>query len=559
MIVQGRTASYALLALVALAVILRFVPGGDRPLIAALQLVLATMVVAVVPGGLAVLGWRAMPSLGMLEWLAISIALSFGIVHLITVAMILAHGSVLAVSGALVVALGGVGAWLAVRRTRPLSQLSVDVEDVIGLGLLLVLGVFLYIQGSPVAEWEDQIHVSIVRRMAALPRLTLDNFYLTPGVVYTYPFPSTHALMALVTRLSNLDALFVYHKLRFFWGPAALLMIYLWALAVFGRRAVATAALVTAAILTLTGMFAVVEGSYWGQLATYSHASDIAMAVLLPALLALSSRYIDSGSTHERQLLLTGVLLLLFMLTVVHIREVIQYAAYLGCFLVVAALCVPFRRTLGRTLTLLGLTFLVVMLYTVMLWQSAGVLHVTDLVQNQRDRVLAILATTPRLDLFLAPAWQLFPSFILWIDAAFHGITQVLLLIAPVAIVVFRDRPLVWLIAASGFAYLVVMSVPAFAVPYILLTYHEILITPIRNITPFLHLLAGPLLYAIASWLWTAWRPPVAAILGLMGAGIAIGLVGYLAPIAANRTERGFFVPAILAWSSTFLFLRALG
>ena len=557
MIVQGRTATFALLGLTSSTIAVHFMSGDDRPLIAALRLVLATTVVGVVPGGLLVLGWRAPLSLGLLEWLAISIALSFGIVHLVTVGMIVAHGNVPLLSGALVLALGLCAAWLALSRRRPICQLSVSFEDVVGLTLLIVLGALLYLQGSPIGEWEDQIHISIVRRMAALPHITLDNFYLTPGVVYTYPFPSTHALMAFITRLSNLDALFVYHKLRFFWGPAALLMIYLGALAVFGRRGVAAASLLTATILTLTGMFAVVEGSYWGQLATHSHASDIAMAVLLPALLALSYRYIDSDAKQERPLLLTGVALLIFMLTVVHIREVVQYAAYLGCFLLVATLCIPFRRTLPRTLLLFGMTVVTVAVYVP--WQSSLVGHITGLVDNERNRLLAILAATSARDLVLAPAWQLFPSFILWVDAAFHGLTQLLLLTAPLAIVVFRDRPLVWLIAASSLAYLIVMNVPVLAVSYILLTYHEILVTPIRNITPFLHLLAGPLLYAIASWLWTTIRPRAAAVVVIIAAGVTIGIVGYLAPLAANRSQLGFFVPAILAWGFAFLFLGLKG
>src|SRR5687767_8698430 len=209
MMVPGRTATFALLALTASTTAVHVLPGDDRPLIAALQLVLAATVVGVVPGGLVVLGWRAPLSLGLLEWLAISIALSFGIVHLITVAMIVAHGSVPLLSGVLVMALGLCAAWLALSRKGPSCQLSVNFEDVIGLALLLVLGALLYVQGSPIGEWEDQVHISIVRRMAALPRLTLDNFYFTPGVIYTYPFPSTHALMAFITRLSNLDALFV--------------------------------------------------------------------------------------------------------------------------------------------------------------------------------------------------------------------------------------------------------------------------------------------------------------------------------------------------------------
>ena len=531
-------------------------PGGDRPLIVALQLVLATFVVAVVPGGLAVVAWRATPSIGMLEWLAISVALSFGIVHLITVAMIVAHGGVPTLSGALVATLGAAGAWLAMARRTAATRVSIDIDDVIGLLFLVVLGALLYLQGSPVGEWEDQVHAAIVRRMAALPRLTLDKNLLPRARSRLHvPVSSTHALMAFITQLSNLDAMFVYHKLRFFWGPAALLMIYLGALAVFGRRAVATAALATAAVLTLTGVFAVVEGSYWGQLAVHSHASDIAMAVLLPALLALSYRYVDSDVKRERWMLLTAVALLLFMLTVVHIERSSQSGAYLGCFLAVSALYPPFRRNVRPTLLLLGLMFAIVALSVP--WQSAAVGHITELVGDQRGRVLRVLTATPPSELFFAPASKVFSSFVLWIDATFHGLTQLLLLAGPVAVVFFRDRPLVWLIATSTFAYLVVMNVPVLASAY----------SPpdlLRNTRdPYTQHHTVPALDCWPSALRDRIVPVDVAASARRRcardcwAGIAIGLLGYLAPLAANRTESGFFVQAILAWGSTFLFLGA--
>ena len=65
-------------------------------------------------------------------------------------------------------------------------------------------------------------------------------------------------------------------------------------------------------------------------------------------------------------------------------------------------------------------------------------------------------------------------------------------------IVVFRHRPLVWLISSSTIAYLAVMTVPLLAIPYIYLTYFEILHIPVRNLIWFVYMLAGAVLYIVA-------------------------------------------------------------
>jgi hypothetical protein len=538
-------------ALLALAASLTFVSDATATG-AAVKVIVATIAVGVLPGAVASLLWRPRATLGLLEWLAISIALSFGIVHLMTTGMVILHGGVPTASIVLLVALAtGLVALLFTRRDS--MRVSVGIDDALGLVVLIVLAVCLYAQGSPVAEWEDQIHAAIVRRLAALDHLTLDNLYLTPHVVYTYPFPSTHAFMAFVADIGHIDPLFVYHKIRFFWGPAAVLMIYLGATSVFGGRGIAAAALLTAAVLALTGVFGSVGESYWAQLATFSHASDVAMAVLLPALLALSYRFIDSDAPRERWLLFAGAVALAFTLTVVHIREVVQYTAYLGCFIVIASFCAAFRPLLRRTLLLFAATIAVAAVF--LMWHNRVVLHVTDLVDAQRARLVDIAQSLSGRDLVLASAPQVLSAFIQWLDACFLGITPLLLFAAPVAIVTFRFRPLAWLIAASAVAYLLVMNVPALAIPYVYLTYYEILFTPIRNLTPFLQLLAGPVLWIVAMWLWTTVRPRPVAIAALVGVGIALGVVGHVAPISANRSELRFFVPAILAWTAALVYL----
>jgi len=524
---------------------------------AAAKMIIATFAVGIVPGVLITLLWRPRPELDLLELAAIGIAVSFGVVHLLTIAIILLHSSVQVAALAMLAAEGCAAVWIwYASRTRTMT-IRASADDAIGVGLLVLVAACLYAQGSPFNGWEDQIHISIVRRLAALPRLTLDNFYVTPAVVYTYPFPSTHAFMALVARIGASDALFVYHKLRFFWSPAALLMVYLGARGMLGRPALGAAALVIAGVLTLAGLFAVVEGGYWGQLAVFSHTSDVAMAVLLPSLLAVTYCFVRSDLPRERGLTGAAAIALVFALAVVHSREVVQYLAYLGCFTCVAAVCARFRPQAKRAAMLLGASVMLALVF--LAWHNAEVGHVTDQVASERVKLRMVAASLSPHDLFLASAERVLGSYLIWFDAAFTGITQWLMLALPIVVVAFRDQALVWLIAASTVVYLLVMNIPALAIPYMYLTYHEILNTPIRNLTPFLHMFAGPLVYVIVFAVWTVIRQRLVAILVLTAAGVALGLAALLGPTAANQSEFRFFAPVLCAWLGAFLWLDRRG
>jgi len=524
---------------------------------AAAKVVVAALVVGVTPGVLITLAWRPRSELDLLELAAMGAAVSFGLVHLLTVAIILLHGSVQIGSVIMLAAQGCAagGIWYWSRHRTMLIRVAPD--DVIGLALLVLVAACLYAQGSPFNGWEDQIHVSIVRRLAALPRLALDNFYVTPGVVYTYPLPSTHAFMAFVARIGGSDALFVYHKLRFFWSPVALLMIYLGARAIFGRAALATAAMVLGGVLALAGVFAVVEGGYWGQLAVFSHTSDVAMAVLLPSLLAVTYCFVQSDLARERALMALAAIGLVFTLAVVHSREVVQYLVYLGCFTAVAAACAAFRPQAKRAAALLGASALLALVF--LAWHNSEVGHVTDQVAGERVKLRTIAASLSPHELFLSSSERVLGSYLIWFDAAFTGITQWLMLALPIVIVAFRQQALVWLIASSTLVYLLVMNIPALSIPYTYLTYHEILNTPIRNLTPFLHMLAGPLLYVIVLSAWAVIREPVIAIAGLAVTGVALGFIALLGPTAANQSEFRFFAPVACAWLGAFLWLDRSG
>src|SRR6185503_9996693 len=188
----------------------------------------------------------------------------------------------------------------------------------------------LYVAGSPYGSTEDAIHVAIVRRLRFLDAPSLHNIYVVPNVVYTYPFPGTHYLMAAISHVADLDPLFVYHKLRALWGFAALTLLYACARCLFESQRMALASALVAVLLVANGSFAGVPNFYWGQLAPYSHASDVAMGVLLPALLLLALHVFRAQSIRETTFFVIATGGLVVMLTMVHIREVLQFAAYLG-------------------------------------------------------------------------------------------------------------------------------------------------------------------------------------------------------------------------------------
>ncbi len=93
----------------------------------------------------------------------------------------------------------------------------------------------------------------------------------------------------------------------------------------------------TAVVFVCSGAFAMVAGfpAWWGQLVPYSYVPDVAMTVLLPALLVVTFGYLQSDVARERSFFFAATSMLVLMLTMIHIREVVQFAAYLGCFLVV--------------------------------------------------------------------------------------------------------------------------------------------------------------------------------------------------------------------------------
>lgn len=203
------------------------------------------------------LAWRPRTTFTLLEVIGLGLGVGFGLIQLFTIVAMVLHQPTTRML--LVLALWtAVHAYAAARQRSRGLDITVPRGELLLVALLIPLGALLYIIGAPHNAGEDQIHVAIIRRLAAHPAPALDNIYYSPGIVYTYPFPATHYLMALIARAGDVDAVFLYHKLRAFWTIAACVLLYCCARTVVRSGRVAVAATVVAVALVANGAFAAV-------------------------------------------------------------------------------------------------------------------------------------------------------------------------------------------------------------------------------------------------------------------------------------------------------------
>ncbi|HEX6512653.1 MAG TPA: hypothetical protein VF157_10165 [Chloroflexota bacterium] len=459
---------------------------------AAVSLVLAAVAIGVLPGGVISVLLLRDRTWTPFQFIGIGSAVSLALIQLVTIISLSAH--VPATLFALLLPVGsllaGVIGWPRLARLR----WQVDREELWLAIPILIIAVLLYIKGSPFASGEDQTHIAILRRLALLAHPSLDNIYYSPGVLYTYPFPGIHYLMAMVADVSNLDALFTYHKLRFLWGMQSLVLVCLAARLAFANRGFRIAASATAVAFVFSGTFADMYGFYWAQLIPYSHVSDLAMNVVLPALIVATFAYFRASPGRDRLFFLSCMLGIVVMLTISHIREVIQFLVYVGALTAALLWVRAGRRWLMAAAAPLGCSVLIVLGYG--LWQRYAIGHV-DAVVNQRRGELMQLAKT------LSPAgWVAAPftdnRFSVAEQTTFSQWFPIVLLLAPLALFALRRSRLALLLGGSVLAYLLIIRFPLFAIPYVFITYFEILFTPVRNVVYFVYLLCGPILFLLA-------------------------------------------------------------
>ena len=291
---------FAAIVVVAVAVAARCLPSNSDATWA-LRIFSAGIVVTVIPGMLAVLAWRPRDAFSLLELIGVSLGISFALIQLVTIAAVMYAFSVdvaIMLLATLALIHAAVALW---RGGSGVSVRAPHGEIVLGI-TVMALGAGLYLAGSPFDTTEPRIHISLVRRLVHLSSPTLYTMYIAPDIVYTYPFPGTHYMLALMARLDDIDPFFLYYKTRAIWGMAAPVLLYGCARTMFASRRIALAATFVAAALAASGAFGGVPGFSWAQLAPYSHASDLAMGVLLPALLLLAVQFLSAAESTRAQL-----------------------------------------------------------------------------------------------------------------------------------------------------------------------------------------------------------------------------------------------------------------
>jgi hypothetical protein len=489
-----RSARLALVLVPAGALLTHLAPE-THPAWATVKMVTATLAIGMVPGMLLVAAALPRPRLTVLEWAGIGVAVSLGSVQILNILAMLLHVTAVLVATCTTVLTTVVAAMLWRRRPEPEAGLVLERGEILIGGLLAVLSVYLYLRGAPFWVGEDQIHVGVVRRLAVIPYPALNNIYFAHGVVYTYPFPGTHYVFALVSQLGGLDPLFVYHKMRFFWGPAALVFLYLASRLLFADRAVAVATAVTAIFFVFAGSFADVFGLYWAQLVPFSHASDVAMNVLLPGLLVLCLYFLRAERPRETRFFLGTTLLLVVMLVLVHIREIVQVIVYLAAFAVALVLGRRRGAELTRTLTLLVIT--VALTAAMASWQPHLVPRLPTLFEPMTPRLLEAARTLGPWGLVTGPFTD--PNFVVGFETLFAGWNPLSVLLVPLIVFAHRRAPLMLFVGTSVFVYILLIRLPVLTIPFIYLTYPEIMYVPVRNVMFFLYLVPGALFHLVAA------------------------------------------------------------
>jgi len=535
----GRAAA----GLTALTLLLHVLPENNA-LVAAAKVVCPALTLGVLPGLLLTLCFRSRARMGVLELAGLGIALSLALPQFWTFLCLGLHLPVaLATEAAVVLVLAG-ALLLWLRPAGPDWVLTLNRGELLVGLFLLALSVLFYLKGSPIFSDEDQIHVGIVRRLTVLDHPAPGNIYHAPGIVYTHPFPGTHFFMAMVSRLGGIDPLFTYHKLRFLWGAATFLFLYLLARLVFARRQLVAAVVTAAGLLLLNGSFADFWVLYWGQLAPYSHPSDVAMSVLLPGLLVLTLTYYQAAAGRESAFLLAATLALATTLTVVHIRETIQFLMYNGCYVLV---CVCLLRDWAR-LRKVGLVIgaVVVLAAAYGLYHHLTVSHVAEYDAAQKAKVLAALQNSSPAELFgrPIPLGSLASLFVGWHPA--------LILLGPLVCLAFPRRPFVLLIGTIAFVYLLIFRFPLLSLLFTYVTYHEALMTPLRNLSFFNYLFTGAILYVLAANLARIPTRLVSVPLAV-GLGVALGLASRVELTWWLKNADLLFWPALGLYAVAFL------
>ena len=521
--------------------------SSDAAAVWMLRIFGAGILVVIAPGVLTVLAWRPRSSFDLLELIGIGLGVSVALVQMVTIGAVMYSWSV----GVSLALLGGwtiVHAMVALWRAVPGVMVRLSAGAAALLLTLTLLALALYAAGSPFDTTEPRIHIALVRRMLNLQSPTLYTMYFAPDFVYTYPFPGTHYMLALMARAEGIDPFFLYHKMRAFWGVAAPILLYGCALAIFRSERIALASTFVAAGLVANGVFGAVPDFSWAQLAPYTHASDIAMGVLLPALLLLSFQFLAASDRREQRFFLAATLGVALTLIMVHPREIVQFLVYFAAFAAVLFVARREGPLPVRAAVLVAATVVLLVVYTQ--WFAASLATANTLVERERESLADIFRQASWAELVGRPV-PLLRNYLVAYGMTVSGWSPIVLMASPFVLFVLRRRPLALMLGASIVCYLLLVRLPLLAIPYLYLTYFEMLYVPIRNVIFFIHLLTGVCVYLVAAWL-AQYRALIAVPIAIGCAALTVLVFRWVEPSVTEQPERAdlLFGPLVLAYGA---------
>jgi hypothetical protein len=131
------------------------------------------------------------------------------------------------------------------------------------------------------------------------------------------------------------------------------------------------------------------------------------------------------------------------------------------------------------------------------------------------------------------------------------GWSPIVLMASPFALFALRRRPLAVMLGASIVCYLLIVRLPLLAIPYLYLTYFEMLYVPIRNVIFFIHLLTGVCAYLVAARL-ARFRAIIALPIAIGCALLTLAAYRWVGPSASEEPQRAdlLFGPVLLAYGA---------
>jgi len=362
--------------------------------------------------------------------------------------------------------------------------------------ILAIIGttLLLYEIESPPVYGEDHLHVSVIRKILENDVVQKQNIMYKPDFPHTYLYPGLHFIIALISRISAIDPIIVYIKFRYILGFLSLLIIYTFSKSLFKSRYISSIVTCSCMVLIYNGVAARIPGPgyYIGQLVPVSHVYDIAMAILLPLSLIFTFKYISFDNRIFNRFAILAPLLILTT-TIIHVREGFQILFY---YLVTLIAFLIFKRrdkqVIRKIVFLISSVILLGLIYMPIHQANVGyVLQTLEPAHRQWTiNVLIDTVTNPFTATFLVPigsgglGWQELPY------------VSLALFLSPIILLWFRKYFWGLFLGASILASALIVKFRVLTLLVMLLTYSQIMISPVRFVLFFSYIIFGLLVFA---------------------------------------------------------------